>query len=42
MHTLYPGKAEGDLRAEVAGFYRLFYQVDLDGPALDRLLGGAP
>jgi iron complex transport system substrate-binding protein len=42
MHKLYPGKAAGDLRAEVLAFYRLFYQVELDGPALDRLLGGAP
>ena len=42
MHKLYPGKAAGDLRAEVAAFYRLFYQVELDSPALDRLLGGTP
>jgi iron complex transport system substrate-binding protein len=42
MHKLYPGKVAGDLRAEVAAFYRLFYQVELDGPALDRLLDGTP
>lgn len=42
LHRLYPGKVEGDLRTEVAAFYRLFYQVELDGPVLDRLLGGSP
>ncbi|MCO5089762.1 iron ABC transporter substrate-binding protein [Bosea sp. (in: a-proteobacteria)] len=42
MHKLYPGKVAGDLRAEVAAFYRLFYQVEIDGAALDRLLGGTP
>jgi len=41
LHRLYPGKVEGDLRAEVAAFHRLFYQVELDGPALDRLLGSS-
>lgn len=42
LHLLYPGKVEGDLRAEVAGFYRLFYQIELDGSALNRLLGSSP
>lgn len=42
LHRIYPGKIEGDLRKEVAAFYRLFYQVELDGPALDRLLGSSP
>lgn len=39
LHRLYPEQASGDLRAEVKDFYRLFYQVELDEPALDRLLG---
>lgn len=42
LHRLYPGKVEANLRAEVAGFYRLFYQIDLAGPDLDRLLGHSP
>lgn len=42
MHTLYPGKIDGDLRAEVAAFYKLFYQVELDRVALDLLLGRTP
>lgn len=40
LHRLYPSKAEGDLRADIAAFYRLFYQVELDAAALDRLLDG--
>jgi iron complex transport system substrate-binding protein len=40
MHELYPDQAEGDLREEVREFYRLFYQVELDDAALERLLGG--
>ncbi len=42
LHVFYPDKAPGDLRGEVAAFYRLFYQVDLDAPALTRLLDGGP
>jgi iron complex transport system substrate-binding protein len=41
----YPDQAGMDLRADTREFYRLFYQVELDEPALDRLLGptaGAP
>ena len=37
----YPDQAATDLRMETQQFYRLFYQVDLDEPALDRLLGPA-
>lgn len=42
LHRLYPGKAEGNLRTEVAAFYRFFYQVELDSAALDRLLSSSP
>lgn len=38
----YPAQAGIDLRAEAKAFYRLFYKVELDDAALDRLLGGAP
>ena len=38
LHQFYPDHMQGDLRAEVRDFYRLFYQVDLDEAALDRLL----
>jgi iron complex transport system substrate-binding protein len=38
LHTLYPGQAPGDLRAQVRSFYHLFYQVDLTDGDLDRLL----
>lgn len=40
-HLFYPGRDAGDLRADTREFYRLFYHVDLDGPALDRLRGEA-
>lgn len=40
LHKLYPDKAAGNLRAEVRDFYRLFYQVDVTDPDLDRLLAG--
>ncbi|HKL54597.1 MAG TPA: iron ABC transporter substrate-binding protein [Roseovarius sp.] len=35
---LYPDRWQGDLRADVRDFYQLFYHVDLDEDALDRLL----
>src|SRR6056297_405601 len=35
---LYPDRWEDDLRADVRDFYQLFYHVDLDEDALDRLL----
>jgi iron complex transport system substrate-binding protein len=38
LHTLYPEEATGDLKQQVRDFYHLFYQVDLDDAALDRLL----
>lgn len=38
-HKLYPDRATGDLRADVAGFYDLFYGVTLDDAALSALLG---
>jgi iron complex transport system substrate-binding protein len=38
LHTFYPDKAPGKLREQVRSFYHLFYQVDLDEAALDRLL----
>jgi iron complex transport system substrate-binding protein len=40
LHTLYPAQATGDLKQQVRNFYHLFYQVDLDDAALDRLLAG--
>ncbi|MBN2629451.1 MAG: iron ABC transporter substrate-binding protein [Rhodobacteraceae bacterium] len=39
LHRLYPDHVEGDLRAEVREFHRLFWQVEPDAAALDRLLG---
>lgn len=41
LHTFcfYPDKVEGDLRAELRDFYRLFWQVEPDEAQLDRLLG---
>lgn len=41
LHTLYPGKAPGEVEAQVRDFYRLFYQVELDDAALAHLLDGA-
>jgi iron complex transport system substrate-binding protein len=38
LHTLYPDKVSGNLREQVRSFYKLFYQVDLNDAALDRLL----
>jgi iron complex transport system substrate-binding protein len=38
-HTLYPGGDPAKLRDEVRAFYKLFYQVELADPDLDRLLG---
>ncbi len=40
LHRFYPAEATGDERAEVQSFFRLFYQIDLDDAALDRLLTG--
>jgi iron complex transport system substrate-binding protein len=40
LHTLYPDKAQGDLREQVHSFYELFYQVDLNDQDLGRLLDG--
>jgi iron complex transport system substrate-binding protein len=37
--VLHPDRFDGDFRAAVRDFYRVFYQVDLDGPQIDRLLG---
>jgi iron complex transport system substrate-binding protein len=42
LHTLYPSQAPGNLREQIRDFYRLFYQVDLNDSALDRLLKPAP
>lgn len=38
LHTLYPQQAPGDLRDQVRGFYRLFYQVELTDADLASLL----
>ena len=38
---LYPDRFPEDFRVDVRDFYQLFYQVDLDEPALDRLLDAA-
>ncbi len=39
MHGFYPEAAEGDLKAEVARFYDLFYHVQLDEAQVTELLG---
>ena len=38
-HSFYPDQTQGDLRAEVRDFHRLFWQVEPDEAMLDRLLG---
>jgi iron complex transport system substrate-binding protein len=38
---LYPERFAEDFRADVRAFYQLFYQIDLDAPALERLLDAA-
>ena len=38
---LFPGRFSGDIREVARDFYRQFYQVDLRGSELDRLLEGA-
>lgn len=38
LHALYPEAAQGDIRAQTREFYALFYGIDLDARALDRLL----
>lgn len=40
MHRFYPDRAEGDLAAEVARFYGLFYHVTPGDAAVADLLGG--
>jgi len=37
----FPNRLQGDIRDESRSFYRLFYQVELTDPQLDRLLEGA-
>jgi iron complex transport system substrate-binding protein len=37
----FPNRLQGDIRDESRSFYKLFYQVDLTDPQLDRLLEGA-
>jgi iron complex transport system substrate-binding protein len=37
----FPHKFQSDIREETRSFYKLFYQVDLSDPQLDRLLEGA-
>jgi iron complex transport system substrate-binding protein len=38
---LYPDRFAEDFRADVRAFYQLFYQIELDEPALERLLDAA-
>jgi len=38
---LFPGRLSGDVRDVARDFYHQFYQVDLTGPELDRLLEGS-
>jgi iron complex transport system substrate-binding protein len=38
---LFPGRFPGDIRDVARDFYGRFYQVDLTGPELDKLLEGA-
>lgn len=40
MHKLYPTAVQGDLRAEVADFFEVFYGVRPDEAGLKALLGG--
>jgi iron complex transport system substrate-binding protein len=40
LHKLYPDKTPGNLREEIAVFYKVFYQVEPAKPDLDRLLEG--
>jgi iron complex transport system substrate-binding protein len=40
-HVFFPDAAKSDLRDETRDFYKLFYQVDLSGPDIDKLLTGA-
>lgn len=39
QHIFYPEAATGELSADIAGFYSLFYGVDLDAAAVSGLLG---
>lgn len=39
QHIFYPEAAKGELNADIAGFYSLFYGVDLDEAAVNGLLG---
>lgn len=39
-HKLYPEAAQGDLKAQIAEFYELFYGLRPDEAALETLLGG--
>ena len=41
LHLFYPKRVPGDLRAEVARFYELFYHVEPSEVQLDRLLATA-
>jgi iron complex transport system substrate-binding protein len=41
LHLFHPGRMPGDLRAEVARFYALFYHVEPSPAQLDRLLATA-
>jgi iron complex transport system substrate-binding protein len=38
LHRFYPAYVEGNLHDKVRSFYHLFYQVDLDEPALAHML----
>lgn len=40
LHTLYPGVPDGVLADKIRGFYRLFYQIELDPPQVEALLAG--
>lgn len=40
LHKLYPDRVKADLRDELRGFYRLFYQVDLQDADIQRILRG--
>ena len=37
-HLFFPNRLKGDIRADARDFYRLFYQLNLSEPELDRLL----
>ncbi len=40
VHAFYPKQAAGDLKADIRGFYMLFYQTDITDADVEKLLAG--